>query len=1019
MLRKLAVSLAVAGVLGATQANALGLGQIRIKSALNEPLDAEIQLLQVRDLDPQQIQPQMADMNQFAIAGLDRSRLLSDVQFQVNVNPNGTGSIRLTSRQPVREPFLNLLVEVNWPNGRLVREYTLLLDPPVFEAAPVAGSAPPVTTAATRPAPPQPALPTRARPSGPVDNIRTRTDPQTQVFVETQDTLGQLARRHSPGGGTDLNQMMLALQRKNPQAFPSGNINFLKAGVVLNLPSLEEVRAISASEAAREVTRQMQSWRAGRSAPAASTPQADGSKKPVAPSESQAAAPPAPQAQLKILSPEDPNSGEQVQDEAGAAEAGQSQPVDPEKAELLQRNEELENQLAVTQESVDRIERENTELNDKLTAISQQLETLQRLLELKDQQMAALQNQLQQVQQAPPVSAEPSAPPPPPPAGLVDKLMSSPAYMAGIGAVIGGLLVGLLGLLRRRRDDSQPFNAEPEQPASASTAVGAAAAAAVAGGALAAADEEEPEVESGVADTRAEDASASVADADLDLDMDLDLDLPLDEAAAGAERGAVEAAEPTFEDDDFDLSLDGAFEEETLPDDQVAGIDEDADDEFDLSFESEFEQEPPSQPAEAEADESFDDSLDDILGDAEGDEEEAERSDLRSGMGQLEAFETLDDEPEDTLESLGLSSVIDASEVPKEPKEEEVDFSRSDSAQGVDDSEDDALDFRLNQTVDMIQPEEGEPEPETAPQSAVPPEAPGEEGLEEDGEGATVSTGAEEAPEAEPEAAAGTPEDIEVPAAEAGVSSDEPLELELEDDFYEDAEALDTGPDDSLESADAPDVDAILAEAGAQPASDEAQPENAPPAEPDATSKAEVGEDDGLSLHPELEALLASGGDASDDDDLTLEDDEAVSLSDDDADLDAMLAELGQDFPDEALDEEDDDTLISPVEEELTANIAHDLESSFDEDSDLDSELEALLGSVDDEIALDESEAEDEDLGLEFLDGTDEVETKLDLARAYIDMEDRDGAKDILAEILQEGSNQQQQEARKLMESLA
>lgn len=137
MLRKLAVSLAVAGVIGATNANALGLGEIKINSALNEPLSAEIKLLQVRQLSPLQIQPRMADIDEFALAGLDRSRFLSDVSFQVKVNPDGTGLITLRSKNPVREPFLNFLVEINWPNGRLVREYTLLLDPPVFDPTPV------------------------------------------------------------------------------------------------------------------------------------------------------------------------------------------------------------------------------------------------------------------------------------------------------------------------------------------------------------------------------------------------------------------------------------------------------------------------------------------------------------------------------------------------------------------------------------------------------------------------------------------------------------------------------------------------------------------------------------------------------------------------------------------------------------------------------------------------------------------------------------------------------------------
>ncbi|NVK44556.1 MAG: hypothetical protein HWE39_25280 [Oceanospirillaceae bacterium] len=1013
MFRKLAVSLAVAGVLSATQANALGLGQIRIKSALNEPLDAEIQLLRVRDLDAQQIQPQMADMDQFAIAGLDRSRLLSSVQFSVDVKSNGTGVIHLTSSQPVREPFLNLLVEVNWPSGRLVREYTVLLDPPVFEAAPIAGAAAPVqapvTVAPARPASAPVALaPAPRRPSGPVDNIRTRAG-ANQVFVETQDTLGQLARRYSPGGGTTLNQMMLALQRKNPHAFPSNNINFLKAGVVLDLPTLEEVRAVSAADATREVSRQVQAWKTGASSAATtSTPQTDGSKKkPVAPSEPPADAAPASQPQLKILTTEDSSGDEKVEESVGAQEAAPSVPATPESQALLQRNEALENQLAVTQETVDRVERENAELNEKLTAITQQLETLQRLLELKDEQMAALQNQLQQVQEAPAQPAAPIPPAPQKPAGIVETLTSSPAYMAGIGAAVGALLVGLIGLLRRRKDEARPYNVEDAETATvmpgAAGAVGAAAA--VAAGAVAAevlsgeeSDGDRDETVARVAEN-ADSLGPKAEVDDLDLDMDLDLDLPLDQASAAAsvERGEQgETALGQQDDDEFDLTLDGDFEDELLPNDRVSNVAEE-EDEFDLSFDSELDTEESSAVVETAADEDFDESLDDILGTAMGEEEEAQQADLRSGMGQLESFEDLeDDEPEETLESLGLDSVIAASEVPEEPVEGETELGAQDRAAELARSQEEEEDYRLSMVQPVLPDDDELLGTETEAASDV------DAGKGEDTEEAKAeeAAAAPQAPAFEIDDAAG--EEQIVGATE---SASEAPAFEFDDELESVAEEAASEDPESAVSDDEFDIDDILAASGAELTLEDDAP--ALEAKPDAGE-----EDAGLNLHPELEALLSAD---SDDDD-----EEAISIDEEtsgDSDLDDMLAALEKDFReagDTAAAEED----LSEVEEELTANIAHDLE---DDESDLDSELEALLGSVDDEIALDESGAEDEDLGmdgLEFLDGTDEVETKLDLARAYIDMEDRDGAKDILSEIIEEGSNQQQQEARKLMESL-
>ncbi|UTW13268.1 FimV/HubP family polar landmark protein [Marinobacterium rhizophilum] len=950
MWRKLALSLAVAGVLGASQAHALGLGQIRINSALNEPLDAEIQLLQVRDLDPLQVVPRMADQDQFAMAGIDRSRLLSDVQFQVNINQNGTGSIRMTSSRPVREPFLNLLVEVNWPNGRLVREYTVLLDPPAFQAAAIGGNAAPVPAQSTRAVVPAPqpvfAPPSRNRP--PANNIRTNMNAQTQVFVETNDTLGGLAQRHSPGGGTSINQMMLALQRKNPHAFPSSNINFLKAGVVLDLPSLGEVQALNAREASNEVARQMQRWKAGTSAPAPGAAQEDGSKKkPLAPVDAQAGAATTGEGQLKILSATDQAEVAVDQDESGAGEVAETAVADPEKAELLRRNEELENRLAVTQESVDKIERENTELNDKLTAISQQMETLQRLLELKDQQMAALQDQLQQVQPA-------AAPPEPPapvaprgPSGLIETVLQTPAYMAGLGAVIGGLLVGLIALGRRRREDEVEHSDDaPQAKLAASPDADNAAHSALAGGAVAAgatavwiADDEQ-QTDQDNAERNAAEAPEVAVSEDLDeLDLDLDLDLadetPLAVAAQSTDaEPATAPARPLFDDDEFDLSLDTDFEENTPIKDQVAN-----------------------------SNEEFDESLDDLLGLAPGDEAEAERADLRSGMGQLPGEVETFDEPEDTLESLGLDSVIDSSNVPKSAEEEVSDYRPGDkveaSSPAADAADaDDDLDFKLDQVApldlsqddDLIDLASGSAagEPEQAPNTA-----PGDADAER------------------PDAVA-PPE----PVAESSVPSDagaeDALEFELDDALVFDPSS------------------AVPADAPRSEVAEDAEPSASPlPDEP----------------QDELDALLAESGGEADADDA----DEIVLAGDDEEDLDAMLAALGG-----SVDSNDQGA--------AEVSDGDDVDVSLDDDMDLDTELEALLGAVDDDIALDESGSDDEDRGFEdmgFLDGTDEVETKLDLARAYIDMEDRDGAKDILSEILSEGSDVQQQEARKLMESIA
>lgn len=133
-LRTLVRAIAAASVLTSGMAHGLGLGEITLKSALNQPLDAEIELLEVRDLGSGEVIPSLASPEEFSKAGVDRLYYLTDLKFTPVVKPNGKSVIRVTSSKPVQEPYLNFLVQVLWPNGRLLREYTVLLDPPLWQA---------------------------------------------------------------------------------------------------------------------------------------------------------------------------------------------------------------------------------------------------------------------------------------------------------------------------------------------------------------------------------------------------------------------------------------------------------------------------------------------------------------------------------------------------------------------------------------------------------------------------------------------------------------------------------------------------------------------------------------------------------------------------------------------------------------------------------------------------------------------------------------------------------------------
>lgn len=120
-------------------AQALSLGEIHLNSALNQPFDATIDLSDLRDLGTADLRPNLASVEEFGKAGVDRAFFLNDLKFTPEVR-NGRTVIRVTSARPVREPYLNFLLEVNWPSGRILREYTVLLDPPLY--TPQAAAAP-------------------------------------------------------------------------------------------------------------------------------------------------------------------------------------------------------------------------------------------------------------------------------------------------------------------------------------------------------------------------------------------------------------------------------------------------------------------------------------------------------------------------------------------------------------------------------------------------------------------------------------------------------------------------------------------------------------------------------------------------------------------------------------------------------------------------------------------------------------------------------------------------------------
>lgn len=398
--RKLVLAIAAATSLTSGMAHALGLGEVTLKSALNQPLQAEIELLDIKGLETDEVRPKLASPEDFAKAGVDRQFFLTDLKFTPALNANGKNVIRVTSSKPVREPYLNFMVEVLWPSGRLLREYTLLLDPPLYSPETAAAVAPqlPVATpaprppaaTAPRPAPAPAAVSAPVRPSAPAASAPRPAS--SEYRTTSRDTLWEVAQQARAGGS--VHQAMLAIQDLNPDAFLDGNINRMKSGQVLRLPTDEQIRSRSQSEALAQVAAQNAAWREGRRA-------APGARQLDATRRNEAGAAPAQSERsdnLRLVAPEagSATSGS----DTGGTGGGNSKA--------------LADKLAVTQESLDSSRRESTELKSRVDDLQSQLDKLQRLIQLKDSQLAKLQASVAEQGQAPATSTPPATPVPAP-----------------------------------------------------------------------------------------------------------------------------------------------------------------------------------------------------------------------------------------------------------------------------------------------------------------------------------------------------------------------------------------------------------------------------------------------------------------------------------------------------------------------------------------------------------------------------------------------------------------------------
>ena len=229
-------------------AQALGLGEIHVNSALNEPLAADIEILGATAEELSSLTASVANKDTFLRFGAQRPAFLASATFKVSHDVKGKPVLLIRSTDSFSEPVVNLLVDLRWHNGEVIRQYSLLLDPAGFPAATQ------VAAAVRTPAAP---LATLALPAPAA--ITTRTT--THLKIGAKATLRGVAWRVGARSDSDIKKTMLAIFRANPHAF-EGNINRLRLGAVLTIPSAADISIISKEDAGREIRAQMTAWRA-------------------------------------------------------------------------------------------------------------------------------------------------------------------------------------------------------------------------------------------------------------------------------------------------------------------------------------------------------------------------------------------------------------------------------------------------------------------------------------------------------------------------------------------------------------------------------------------------------------------------------------------------------------------------------------------------------------------------------------------------------------------------------------
>ncbi|MCB5206155.1 FimV/HubP family polar landmark protein [Methylovorus mays] len=501
------ISLAVFLAIIPWTANAAGLGRLTVASGLGEPLSAEIELLGATPDELESLTAAIAPEAAYAVQGVERTPIQNAIQVNVSRKANGTAVLRLSSNQPITDPFVDMLIQVEWATGRLVREYTMLLDPPGYTTPNPNSNLPQAVSPATTASQPTPAT---ASPvvSGAVQSGQDGSNASTSntskrnnrkpaaasdkpKLVESEgssqthttsrgDTLSAIAR-DADAEGVSLDQMLVGIYRANKGAFADNNMNRLKVGQILRIPPPQEVQGISKAEARQEIQLQAADWNAYRKRLGESVSAS------VAGREGEGSQ----SASGKLTSA--------AQDKAAQSQPGSRDVVRLSKGEAPDSaaSRSAQEKLNALQEEAIAKEKALQEANERTIALEKQVQDMQKLLAIKNQAMAALKDNAASQLQAedktadqnatssssqPPVQSAPSdktdggvvkpedkpspitepkpatTPAPVPDAELIDGVENERLMLwGGVGAALLLLLGGWLYLRNKRKRNLDTF----------------------------------------------------------------------------------------------------------------------------------------------------------------------------------------------------------------------------------------------------------------------------------------------------------------------------------------------------------------------------------------------------------------------------------------------------------------------------------------------------------------------------------------------------------------------------------